>query len=173
MDFQFASGSTSWLMPLCLALVYVHTNEHEHAAWNTLMSSSPCNNTFLSSHQPLSPIQHSSFHLFLLFLLRPRNVCRRIYAVMSRRYSTYLRDVSRVQMSHQGISIGLKILRWFSRTSRKCPRSYLLRVDGNRERMSETAKQGVFWCRWILMDRVFAQPLVIDIYDGIVSLSWC
>lgn len=34
---------------------------------------------------------------------------RRIHAVMSKRYSTYLRDVSRMQMSHQGISIGLRI----------------------------------------------------------------
>lgn len=96
-----------------------HERAHEHGAVET---------RWWVLHRAItrscSPVQHSSFHLFLLLLPRPRNVCSAcIHAVMSKRYSTYLRDVSRMQMSHQGISIGLRILGWFSRTSGKCPRS--------------------------------------------------
>ena len=125
-DFQLAIRRTTWLCarPLAYEATCTRTSTRTRGGWNTLMSSSSCNNTFLFPSCSTSPVRHSSFHLFLLLLPRPRNVCSAcIHAVMSKRYSTYLRDVSRMQMSHQGISIGLRILGWFSRTSGKCPRS--------------------------------------------------
>lgn len=118
-DFQLAIRRTTWLCARPLAYEGAHERAHEHGAVET---------RWWVLHRAItrscSPVQHSSFHLFLLLLPRPRNVCSAcIHAVMSKRYSTYLRDVSRMQMSHQGISIGLRILGWFSRTSGKCPRS--------------------------------------------------